>query len=100
MTSALPIKSYARIPSILELPNLIEVQLESFQRLKKEGLKDLFNEITPIESYNKGIKLYFPSETSESKQFKLKYWFEEPKNTIEECVERDLTYACPLYVSV
>ncbi len=100
MTSALPIKSYARIPSILELPNLIEVQLESFQRLKTEGLKDLFNEITPIESYNKGIKLYFPSETSESKQFKLKYWFEEPKNTIEECVERDLTYACPLYVSV
>ena len=100
MTSVLPIKSYARIPSILDLPNLIEVQLESFQRLKVEGLKDLFNEITPIESYNKGIKLYFPSDTSESKQFKLKYWFETPKNTIEECLERDLTYACPLYVSV
>jgi DNA-directed RNA polymerase subunit beta len=100
MTSALPIKSYARIPSILDLPNLIEVQLDSFQRLKSEGLKDLFNEITPIESYNKGIKLYFPSDTSESKQFKLKYWFEDPKNSTEECVERDLTYACPLYVSV
>ena len=100
MTSALPIKSYARIPSILELPNLIEVQLESFQRLKEEGLKDLFNEITPIESYNKGIKLFFPSDTPESKQFKLKFWFEDPKNTIDECIERDLTFARPLYVSV
>ena len=100
MTSALPIKSYARIPSILELPNLIEVQLDSFKRLKDEGLKDLFNEITPIESYNKGIKLYFPSETPESKQFKLNFWFEDPKNSIDECIERDLTYASPLYVSV
>lgn len=100
MTSALPIKSYARIPSILELPNLIEVQLDSFQRLKAEGLKDLFNEITPIESYNKGIKLFFPSETPESKQFKLKFWFEDPKNSIDECIERDLTFARPLYVSV
>jgi len=100
MTVEIPIKSYARIPSILDLPNLIEVQLDSFQRLKTEGLKDLFNEITPIESYNKGIKLFFPSETPESRQFKLKYWFDEPKYTIEECVERDLTYACPMYVSV
>jgi len=98
--SSLPRKSYARIPINIKLPNLIEVQLDSFERLKKEGLGDLFHEVSPIESYNKGMKLYFPSRSPEAKQWGLKYWFGEPKHTIEECVERDLTYASPLYVSV
>ena len=96
----LPEKSYARIPVTLPLPDLIEVQIDSFKRLKEEGLVDLFDEITPIESYNKGMKLYFPSRTPESQEWGLKYWFEEPKNSIDECVERDLSYACPLHVSV
>jgi DNA-directed RNA polymerase subunit beta len=100
MATALPSKSYARISVELPLPELIEVQLESFKRLKEEGLVDLFNEITPIESYNKALKLYFPSDTEESKNFELTYWFGEPKHTIEECVERDLTFASPLMVSV
>ena len=100
MNSVLPEKSYARIHSILDIPNLIEVQKESFQRLKTKGLADLFTEISPIESYTKGIKLYFPSNSSEVKDFDLKFWFEEPKNSIEECLERDLTYSSPLYVSV
>ncbi len=100
MPSVLPIKSYARIPVIFDLPNLIEVQLDSFKRLKSEGLADLFNEISPIESYNKGMKLYFPSRTAESQQWELKYWFGDPKHTIDDCVERDLTYASPLYISV
>jgi DNA-directed RNA polymerase subunit beta len=100
MATALPTKSYSRISISLPLPNLIEVQLESFERLKKEGLADLFHEISPIESYNKGMKLYFPSRDPEVEQWGLTYWFGEPKNTIEECVERDLTYASPLYVSV
>jgi DNA-directed RNA polymerase subunit beta len=100
MTSFANTKSYARIDVSLELPDLIEVQLESFKRLKKEGLADLFHEISPIESYNKGMRLYFPSRTPESDQWGLTYWFDEPKHTIEECVERDLTYASPLYVSV
>src|SRR5258706_242488 len=100
MASSLSQKSYARIPVKLDLPNLIEVQLDSFERLKKEGLGDLFHEISPIESYNKGMKLFFPSRGPESQQWGLKYWFGEPKHTIEECVERDLTYASPLYVSV
>lgn len=99
-SSVLPVKSYARIPVVFDLPNLIEVQLDSFERLKREGLGDLFNEITPIESYNKGMKLYFPSRLQESQEWDLKYWFGDPKHSIEECVERDLTYACPLYVSV
>lgn len=100
MALVLPEKSYKRIHSILELPNLIEVQKESFIRLKKEGLADLFDEISPIESYTRGIKLYFPSNSPESKQWDLKFWFEDPKYDVDECVERDLTYACPLYVSV
>jgi DNA-directed RNA polymerase subunit beta len=100
MANELPSKSYARIVVKLPLPDLIEVQLESFERLKKEGLADLFNELSPIESYNKGMKLFFPSDTDEAKQWNLTYWFGEPKHSIEECVERDLTYASPLYVSV
>ncbi len=100
MASALPKKSYARIPVTLDLPNLIEVQIESFKRLKSEGLENLFHEISPIESYNKGMQLYFPGQSPEAKEWDLKYWFEEPKYNIAECVERDLTYASPLYVSV
>lgn len=96
----LPVKNYARIHSVINLPRLIEVQLDSFQRLKREGLAELFNEITPIESYNKGMKLYFPSRTPEAEQWGLKYWFEPPKYSVEECIERDLTYASSLYVSV
>ena len=61
MASVLPTKSYARIPVIFSMPDLIEVQLDSFLRLKKEGLADLFDEISPIESYNKGMKLFFPA---------------------------------------
>ena len=100
MTSAFQSKSYARIDVKLPLPDLIEVQIESFKRLKEEGLADLFHELSPIESYNKGMKLYFPSRTPEATQWKLSYWFGEPKHNIEECVERDLTYASPLYVKV
>jgi len=100
MADALPSKSYANINIDLRLPDLIEVQLESFQRLKSEGLVDLFHEISPIESYNGGMKLYFPSRNPDVKDFNLTYWFEEPKYNVDECVERDLTYSSPLYVSV
>jgi DNA-directed RNA polymerase subunit beta len=93
-------KWYSRIPEVFDLPNLIDVQLDSFKWLQEEGLSELFDEISPIISYNGGMKLFFPGKTPESKEFKLKYWFEDPKHEIEECVERDLTYAAPLYVSV
>ncbi len=100
MANNLPSKSYARIAVNLPLPELIEVQLDSFRRLKDEGLSDLFHEISPIESYNKGMKLYFPSRTEEAEQWDLRFWFGESTHTVEECVERDLTYSTPLYVSV
>ena len=93
-------KLYSRIPEVFSLPNLIDVQLESFTWLEDKGLSELFDEISPIISYNGGMKLFFPGNTPEAKEFKLKYWFEDPKHGIEECVERDLTFAAPMYVSV
>ena len=100
MAELLPIKSYQRIPVGLDLPNLIQVQLDSFQRLKREGFYDLFAEISPIVSFNDDIELYFPCHDEITKEWDLKFWYEDPKNSIEECIERDLTYASPLYVSV
>ncbi|MHC1783907.1 MAG: DNA-directed RNA polymerase subunit beta [Anaerolineaceae bacterium] len=100
MASVLPKKRYSRIPVVFDLPDLIDIQLDSFKRLKAEGLGDLFHEISPIESYNKGMKLHFPSRDKEIQEWGLKYWFGEPKHTMEDCVERDLTYSTPLYVSV
>ena len=96
----MPVKNYSRIPKVLDIPNLIQVQKDSFDRLLGEGLADLFDEISPIESYNGGVQLHFPGKSDESKQWGLKYWFEEPKNSIEECVEKDLTFSSPLYVKV
>ncbi|MBE9479928.1 MAG: DNA-directed RNA polymerase subunit beta, partial [Chloroflexi bacterium] len=100
MASTRDQKWYSRIPEVYSLPSLIDVQLESFKWLEETGLSELFNEISPIVSYNSGMKLFFPGDTPEAKEFKLKYWFEDPKHGIEECVERDLTYAAPMYVSV
>ncbi len=100
MASSQGQKWYSRIPDLYALPTLIEVQLDSFEWLKREGLEELFDEISPIESYNGGIKLFFPGRSPEAKEFDLRYWFEDPKHDIEECVERDLTFAAPLYISV
>ncbi len=100
MADLMPTKSYRRIQVGLELPQLIQVQMDSFARLKREGFNGLFAEITPIESYNKGMQLYFPTGDAFSKEWGLKFWYEDPTNTIEECLERDLTYSSPLYVTV
>ncbi|MBS3752051.1 MAG: DNA-directed RNA polymerase subunit beta [Anaerolineales bacterium] len=93
-------KNYARTHYRYPLPPLIQVQLESFKRLKTEGVANLLHEISPIESYNEKMRLYFPSHTPEAEQWGLTYRFEEPEHSVQECVERDLTYSSPLYVSV
>ena len=100
MVLSLPSKSYSRIQLKLDLPDLIEVQLNSFEQLKAEGLLERFDEISPIESYNQGMKLYFPGYSKEAEEWGLTYWFEDPKHNVEECMDRDLTYSSPLYVSV
>ncbi|MCC6605848.1 MAG: DNA-directed RNA polymerase subunit beta [Anaerolineae bacterium] len=96
--SKLPTKNYARMTELLELPTLIDVQLDSFQQFVEESLAELFDEISPIESFNGDLKLYFPSNRPEVEGFNLTYWFGEPKYSVEECVERDMSYAAPLYV--
>ncbi len=94
------IKNYARTPDVQALPSLIEVQLQSFQWFLAEGLADLFDEISPIESYNGGLKLYFPGKSQEAKDFGLRYWFEEPKYSEDVCLERDMSFSAPLYIRV
>jgi len=96
----LGVKSYARISSALPLPGLVEVQLQSYEWLREEGFRELFDEVSPIESYNGLLSLYLPGKKAEEAQFDLGYRFGEPKHTQEECLERDLTYALPLYVDV
>ncbi|HEY88584.1 MAG TPA: DNA-directed RNA polymerase subunit beta [Thermoflexia bacterium] len=96
----LRVKSYAQFSSVLELPGLVEVQLKSYQWLRDEGLRQLFDEISPIESYNGQLSLYFPGRRAEEAEFDLGYRFVDPKYSRQECVDRDLTYATPLYVGV
>jgi DNA-directed RNA polymerase subunit beta len=93
-------KNYARTRDVQELPSLIEIQLESFRRFYEEGLNELFDEISPIESFNGNLRLYFPGTTPEAAEFGLTYWFEEPKYPEEICLERDITFSAPLYVKV
>ena len=82
-----PTKNYASIPDVLELPDLIEIQRNSYSWFSDTGLRELFDEITPIESFNGHLALYF-----------LDYWFEEAKYSEKDCLELDLTYSAPLWV--
>ena len=94
-------KSYARIRDVHPIPNLIEVQIESFQWFRDEGLRELFHEISPITSFNGNLELHFPGLDSEfNNTWGLGYRFEEPKYDEAECRERDMTFAAPLYVKV
>ncbi len=100
MRRRLDIKNYARTHDVHELPSLIEVQLNSFNWFLAEGLGELFDEISPIESFNGNLQLFFPGNSAEAEQFDLKYWFEDPKYDEDTCLERDMTFAAPLYVRV
>jgi DNA-directed RNA polymerase subunit beta len=83
-------KSYAKIPQVLEMPNLIKVQLDSYDWFIKEGLRELFDEISPIQDFTGSkMELRFGD-----------YEFGEPKYSERECRDRDATYAVPLRVSV
>jgi DNA-directed RNA polymerase subunit beta len=94
-------KSYARIPDVLPLPNLIQMQLDSYEWFQEEGLRELFDEISPIESFNGNLELHLPGFNEEiNEKLGLDYRFEEAKYTQQECLDRDMTYAVPLYVRV
>ena len=83
--------SYSRQKEVLEMPNLIEVQKDSYQWFLKEGLYEVFEDISPISDYSNHLSLEFVD-------FQL--CEEDKKYTIEECKERDATYAAPLKVKV
>ena len=93
-------KSYARIPDVHSIPRLIKVQIESFEWFKAEGLRELFDEISPIESFNKEYSLHFPGDNDIARKFGLTYWFGDPKYSEAECREMDLTFAAPLHLKV
>jgi DNA-directed RNA polymerase subunit beta len=90
-----PRKTYARIPDVYELPRLIEVQLDSFRWFQTEGLQELFDEVSPIVSFNKNLELHFGSTPGPEG-----FWFGEPKYSEPECRDRDMTFAAPLWVRV
>ena len=83
--------SYSKQKEVLEMPNLIEVQKDSYQWFLKEGLYEVFEDISPITDYSNHLSLEFVD-------FQL--CEEDKKYTIEECKERDATYAAPLKVKV
>jgi DNA-directed RNA polymerase subunit beta len=86
--------SFQRQKEVLEMPNLIEVQKNSYQWFLDEGLKEVFDDISPIEDYSGKLSLEFVD-------FKLcEDEIDKNKNTIEKCKERDATFAAPLKVKV
>ena len=97
MTNIKPVKlgnnvrmSFAKIDEVLDMPNLIEVQKNSYRWFLEEGLREVFDETAAITDYNGNLVLDF-----------IGYRLDDtPKYTVEECKERDVTYAAPLHVRV
>ena len=81
-------KSYSKIPKVLEVPKLILMQIESFERFKTDGIAEVFSEVSPIQDFtgNK-FELYFEEHS-----------FREPKYDLDECKRRESTYCASLYV--
>ena len=83
--------SFSRIEEVLDMPNLIEVQKNSYKWFLEEGLREVFRDVSPIQDYTGNLVLEFPDYRLET---------ENPKYTVEECKERDATYSAPLKVKV
>jgi len=82
-------RSYARIKEVLEVPNLIEIQQQSYEWFLRDGLREMFQDISPIQDFTGNLSLEF-----------IDYSLGEPKYTVDEAKERDVTYAAPLRVKV
>ena len=88
--SSIERRSYAKITGILDVPNLIQIQLDSFNGLKAGGLRELFEELSPIEDFPGGrFELSFED-----------HYFDDPKYTEDECRAKEITYSAPLHVTV
>ena len=82
-------RSYSRIKEVLDLPNLIEVQTDSYKWFLDEGLREMFDDIMPIEDFQGKLSLEF-----------VDYQLLEPKYTVEEARQHDANYAAPLHVTL
>ena len=80
-------RSFAKIPDVMDVPNLIAIQTESFDWFKNEGLAQAFADVCPIENNTGDMCVEFG-----------KHEFGEPKYTVDECKEKDVTYQAPLFV--
>jgi DNA-directed RNA polymerase subunit beta len=80
--------SFAKIPKVLDIPYLLIIQKDSFKWFIEEGLKEILDEISPIEDFSGRFSLEF-----------LNHYFEEPLKTLEDCKITDSTYSQPLYVT-
>jgi DNA-directed RNA polymerase subunit beta len=83
--------SFSRIEEVLDMPNLIEVQKNSYRWFLEEGLREVFRDVSPIQDYTGNLVLEFPDYRLET---------DNPKYSVEECKERDTTYSAPLKVKV
>ena len=100
-------RNYAKIPDVLEVPSLVHIQLDSFRWFQEKGLRELLNEVSPIQDFTgrrmelRFIDYYIWPLTEEREDLteaeKKKY---HPKYSEKECRERDVTYSSPLYVRV
>ncbi|MEG0766388.1 MAG: DNA-directed RNA polymerase subunit beta, partial [Clostridia bacterium] len=82
--------SFSRIDEVLDMPDLIEVQKNSYQRFLQEDLREVLGDVSPITDYSENLVLEFVDYSLD----------DTPKNTVERCKERDMTYAAPLKVFV
>ena len=82
-------RSFAKIPDVMDVPNLIAIQTDSFKWFKEEGLQQAFQDIAPIENNTKDMCVEFGD-----------HHFGEPKYTVDECKEKDVSYQAPLFVEI
>ena len=82
-------RTFAKIPEVLDVPNLIALQRDSFKWFLEEGLRDTFSDISPIEDFTGNLAVDFGAHE-----------FGDPKHSVEECKEKDKSYQAPLFVDV
>ncbi len=82
-------RSFAKIPEVLDVPNLIAIQRDSFTWFLNEGLRETFQDISPIEDFTGSLAVEFGAHE-----------FGEPKYSVEECKEKDMSFQAPLFVDV
>ena len=82
-------RDYSKVSGKLELPNLVEIQTDSFKWFTEKGIKEVFDEIYPIQNYSGNIRLKL-----------LSYEFRKPKYTVAECKYRETNYCAPLWANM